>query len=128
MKLLLILSFSLLISNSYSELSPKTGAKETISFFNELITSDLVKEFTVKFGNHLQKKLLFSGSLGNYAFLILILIKVHQDETIDILNNLAVKLDKLEHKLDVMSDQVSTDIFNKFLIKNKKKTARMNSF
>ena len=109
MKLLLILGFSLLLSNSYLALSPKTGVKETISFFNELVTSDLVKEFTEKFGKHLEKKLLFSSSLGNYAFLILILIKLHQDDTIDILNNLAVKLDKLEHKLDVMSDQVSTE-------------------
>lgn len=113
MKLLLILSFILLISYSYSEISPLTGAKETISFYNDLVASDLVKDFTGKIGKHLQMIFPFAGPLGNLAYFVLSLIEVHQADNQDIFSNLTQKLNKSEHKLDVMSDQVSADLFLK---------------
>jgi len=110
MKLILILSLSVLLSNTYSALSPIKGAKETITFYNGLVTSDLVKDFTGKIGKHLPKLLPFAGPLGSFAYLVLSLIDIHQADTGDVYKNLSQKLEKIDHKLDVMSDQVSAEI------------------
>lgn len=107
----LVLSSS--ISSVFSDVSEITASRESISLLKNLATRDVAKEWRQKLGDSFSKIGSISKKFGKYAGPVADIIEFaltiageNQDETEEYLKNITKQLDKIDAKLDAISEQV----------------------
>lgn len=116
MKILILLILSLSASSIVCQISDLIKSKESVALFKEIVTSDVAKEWGQKLGTQFTKiasasKMLakFAGPYGEVINFVLATPEEAQNQTEEYLKNITSQLNKIDAKLDAISDQVSLD-------------------
>lgn len=111
MKIFIILVLS--VSTANSEVSDITASKESIALLKNLATSEVAQEWGKKLGDRFTKIASISKKFGKYAGPVgdllefaLTIVGENQDETEEYLKNITKQLEKIDSKLDAISEQV----------------------